>query len=544
MRKFVQLSIIIPFFMVTGCINNSQKADLIVFNGRIYTVDSVGRFDSAMAVKNGKVIATGTAAELFERFRFSDTLDLQGKCVFPGFIDAHAHFFGYALSLQYIDLKGSFSFDEVLSRVIQAGKPHSGDWVVGRGWDQNLWPVRIFPDNEQLSRLFPDNPVVLIRIDGHAALANESALKAAGMDRLKQFLPEEVRMKNGKPTGMLTENAADFIREKIPVPQGSQLIELLQKAETNCFNAGLTGVSDAGLGYDRVILTDSLQKNGLLKIFVNAWLTPDPENLEKFVANGPMLTYHLSVRSIKIYADGSLGSRTACLKEPYYDEPATSGMIVTKPDSIRRLCQTAYEKGYQVNTHCIGDSAVAMMLQIYGSFLKGKNDLRWRIEHAQVVDPDDLHWFGDFSIIPSIQGTHATSDMGWAGQRLGSHRMKGAYAYRSLLAQNGWIANGTDFPIEHIDPVMTFYATVARKDSNGYPEQGFYQEEGLSRMDALRSITIWAAKAGFSEKVKGSLEAGKDADFVILDRDLMEVPEADIPGTRIIGTFIRGIKVN
>ncbi len=543
MRNFYFLSIFIAFSMISGCTIQNKDADLLVYNGRIYTVDSSGQVADAMAVKNGKVLAIGTSSALFREYDFKDTLDLQGGFVFPGFIDAHCHFFGYALSLQYIDLKGSSSFEEVLSRLEQAGKQKPDSWIVGRGWDQNIWPVKVFPDNQRLNQLFPENPVLLIRIDGHVVLANEAALKAAGMERFSTFQPGEVLMKNGKPTGILSENAADRIRDMVPVPQGDQLAALLRQAESNCLNAGLTGVSDAGLDYDRVMLIDSLQKKGVLKIFVNAWLTPNPVNLEKFVAKGPYLTECLSVRSIKIYADGSLGSRTARLKRPYSDDPSTSGVIVTSPDSVLKLCRLAYDHGYQINTHCIGDSAVAMILDLYSRFLKGKNDLRWRIEHAQIVDPRDFHLFGEYSIIPSIQGTHATSDMKWAERRVGSLRMEGAYAYRTLLAQNGWIANGTDFPIEHIDPVMTFYATVSRKDREGNPEQGFYPEEGLSRTDALRSMTIWAAKAGFSEKVKGSLETGKDADFVILDRDLMEVSERDIPETRIVGTFIHGQRV-
>lgn len=543
MRNFYFLSIFIAFSMISGCTIHSKDADLLVYNGRIYTVDSSGQVADAMAVKNGKVLATGTASALFHDYNFRDTVDLQGGFVFPGFIDAHCHFFGYALSLRYIDLKGSSSFEDVLSRLDKAGKPKPGNWIVGRGWDQNIWPVKAFPDNQRLNQLFPENPVLLIRIDGHVVLANEAALKAAGMERFSTFQPGEVLMKNGKPTGILSENAADQIREKVPVPHGDQLVDLLRQAERNCLKAGLTGVSDAGLDYDRVMLIDSLQKQGVLNIFINAWLTPNPVNLEKFVTQGPYLTERLSVRAIKIYADGSLGSRTARLKRPYSDDPATSGVVVTSPDSVLKLCRLAYDHGYQVNTHCIGDSAVVMILELYSRFLKGKNDLRWRIEHAQVVDPRDFHMFGEYSIIPSIQGTHATSDLKWAEQRIGAVRMKGAYAYKTLLAQNGWIANGTDFPIEQIEPVMTFYATVARKDRNGYPEQGFYPEQALSRIEALKSMTIWAAKSGFTEKVKGSLEAGKDADFVILDRDLMEVAERDLPATRIIGTFIRGQRV-
>ena len=274
-----------------------------------------------------------------------------------------------------------------------------------------------------------------------------------------------------------------------------------------------------------------------------AMLTPTKKNIDEFVKKGVYQTSKLVVRSIKIYADGSLGSRTARLKRPYADQPSVSGIVVTPPDSIRKLCQTAFEHGYQVNTHCIGDSASKLILQIYASFLKGRNDLRWRIEHAQVVDPEDLHLFGEYSVIPSVQTTHATSDMKWAEQRLGPVRIKGAYAYKNLMKQNGWIANGTDFPIENISPLLTFYAAVARKDLKGFPEVGFRMENALSREEALRSITIWAAKADFLEFSKGSLEPGKDADFVILDQDIMQIPIGNVPQARVVHTFIRGKEV-
>jgi predicted amidohydrolase YtcJ len=352
-----------------------------------------------------------------------------------------------------------------------------------------------------------------------------------------------VEVKNGRLTGILSENAADHMRNTVPVPDDAGKTVLLKRAQELCFAVGLTGVGDAGLEYPDVVLIDTLQKRGELTMFVYAMLSPTAANLEGFVKKGPYETEKLSVRSVKVYVDGSLGSRTALLKRPYADDPAKSGILVTPPDTIRHLCELAARYGYQVNAHCIGDSSVSLILEIYSAFLKEKNDLRWRIEHAQVVDPADLHLFGDYAVIPSVQATHATSDMYWAGERLGPERIKGAYAYRDLMMQNGWIPNGTDFPIEQIRPLLTFYAATMRRDLKGFPEGGFQPENALTREEALKSVTLWAARAGFGEQARGSLEAGKQADFVILDRDLMTIPGEEIPKVNVLETWVGGKQV-
>jgi predicted amidohydrolase YtcJ len=517
-----------------------DKVDVIYTNGNIYTVDKNNSRVEAMAVLNGKIVATGTAKSISEHFVASSVVDLEKKYIFPGFIDAHCHFMGYALGLQYVDLLGCKSFDEVLNRIRKAGDGSAGKWIVGRGWDQNLWSDKNFPDNRQLNDLFPGIPVMLIRVDGHVVLANQAALSKAGIGLTNRFGTAQVEIKNGSLTGILSETAADLMRTTVPSPKGAELYGLLKMAEQQCFDVGLTTVSDAGLDFYQVQTIDSLQKSGLLKMQVYAMLTPDRKTISEFVEKGPYITDKLVVRSVKIYADGSLGSRTASLKQPYSDMQSTSGIIVTSPDSIKELCRIAYDHGYQVNTHCIGDSATSLVLKIYGKLLKGKNDRRWRIEHAQVVDSRDIHLFGEYSVIPSVQATHATSDMKWAEDRLGPERIPGAYANKRLMQQNGWIANGTDFPIENISPLFTFYAAVARKDLQGFPEGGFMIENALSREEALRSITIWAAKADFMEHSKGSLEAGKDADFVILDQDIMQVAIKLVPEIKVLQTFIGG----
>jgi len=520
-----------------------EKADLLVVNGKIYILDEVNTLVECVAIRKGKIIWKGSTQNAYRRFNTKETLDLEGKAVFPGFIDPHCHFYGLAKNFQYVDLVGSTSFEEVINRVKSFTSPLPDGWIVGRGWDQNKWTEEKFPENGRLDKEFPGTPIVLIRIDGHAALASDEALKQAGINWIERFKPDEVETRNGLMTGILRENACDFIRSVVPAPDKKGKVRLLRKAEELCFSYGLTGVSDAGLDYEIVQLLDSMQRRGLLKINLYVMLNPTMENIDQFVLQGPYETGKLTVRSIKLYADGSLGSRTALLKQPYSDAPGTSGILVTQVDSIRQICKLGLAHGYQVNTHAIGDSAVKLILDIYGEFLKNPNDLRWRIEHAQVVDRKDVHLFNDYSIIPSIQATHATSDMFWAACRLGPVRLTCAYAYHTLLEQNGWLPNGTDFPIENVSPLLSFYAAVARKDIKGQPEQGFQMENGLTREEAIRSMTLWAARANFWETTRGSLENGKSADFVILSNDIMTIPMDEVPSVRVLKSFIAGEQV-
>ena len=518
---------------------------LILYNAKIYTVDPAGTIAGAMAVKDGKVLATGSTQDILGRYKSENILDAGGKAVFPGFIDAHCHFYGYALNFRSIVLNGSNSFQEVLNRLQKAGTPAPGKWVVGRGWDNNLWKVKFFPDCKALDDLYPDNPVVLIRIDGHAVLANSKALQMAGIGVHHSFIPDEVEIENGRLTGILKENAADHMRQAVPKPDPEVIRKLIDRAREDCFSVGLTTVSDAGLDAATVRLYDSLSSGkdsaGMIRIY--AMLEPSIENIGKYISKGPYRTPRLAVSSVKVYSDGSLGSRTALMKQFYHDMPGQHGIRVITADSLRKICKLCFDHGYQVNTHAIGDSANKFVLDIYGEYLKGENDRRWRIEHCQVVDPTDIGKFKKYSVIPSVQATHATSDMGWAKDRLGDERIRWAYAYKNLMKQNGWIANGTDFPIENISPIYTFYAAVARKDLKGNPPGGFLPENALSREEALRSITIWAARADRWEDKIGSLEPGKNADFVIVDKDIMQINEDEIPLSRVISTYLSGKQV-
>lgn len=538
--------IFIIFLLVLYSASNAHgkmKADLILINGKVCTGDEKFSYAEAFAVKKGLFIDIGTTSQILKHYDSDSIVDAKGNSVYPGFIDAHSHFFGYALSLRELDLTGIRSFHEIIDLLIKRKDSIKDEWIVGRGWDQNLWEKKEFPDRSELDILFPDRPVVLIRIDGHVVLANGEALKRAGIIERNDYKYGEVEKTNGRITGILSENAADLMRNSILLPSRSEQVMLLQLAQKNCIAAGLTGVTDAGLDFPVVNLFDSMQQHDLLKIRLYVMLNPTEENIQNFINVGQYITPRLTIRSIKIYADGSLGSRTALLKAPYTDDPSKFGIQVTSPDRIMEICSLAAQSGYQVNTHAIGDSAVAVVLKIYGEFLKGKNDLRWRIEHAQVVDPQDISLFGKYSIIPSIQSTHATSDMKWAPDKLGKRRIRWAYAYKNLLDENGWLPNGTDFPVEKISPLLTFYAAVARQDLNEYPDKGFQPENALSREEALKSITIWAAKAGFAENTRGSIDIGKMADFVILDHDIMTCPLKEIPSVKVLMTVIGGERV-
>ncbi len=523
--------------------STDHQVDLIVHNAVIYTVDEDFTVHESAAIKDGLFVATGSDAEIMEKYHAEQVLDLQGRYVYPGLIDPHCHFHGYGGSLRNADLMGTPSFEEIIDLLKSHQQQYPSEWILGRGWDQNLWPDQQFPHRSQLDAAFADVPVLLIRVDGHAAIANSEALRRAGITAQTQVEGGAIRLHNGQPTGILIDNAIELVRAKVPQPSRQEEINALLNAQANTFAVGLTSVGDAGLDKDIILLMDSLHQEGLLNTRIYAMLNPTRENFETFMVQGPFKTDFLNVRSVKIYADGALGSRGAKLLQPYSDDPGNTGLLVETPDYLRGIAAQAYENNYQVNTHCIGDSAVRLMLQIYSELLQGPNDRRWRIEHAQIVAPQDMDIFGAFNIVPSIQTTHATSDMIWATDRLGGQRIKTAYAYQQLLSQNGWLPNGSDFPVERINPLYGFYAGVARQNREGDPQGGWQMENALSREQALRGMTIWAAMAQFEEAEKGSIEPGKFADFVILDQDLMTLPQEQIPLIEVRSTFVAGQQV-
>jgi predicted amidohydrolase YtcJ len=493
-----------------------------------------------VALTNGKFVEIGSDEALQKKYTAKKMIDLQGKYIYPGFMDPHCHFYGYGLTLAKVDLRGTQSYNEVIERAKQHHSQYKSDWVTGRGWDQNNWEPKVFPTKELLDKAFPNTPVLLRRIDGHAAIANSSALNRANITVSSKFEGGKALIENGKLTGLLIDKAVDRILDVIPAPSNSEKITALLQAQKNCFAVGLTSVSDAGLEKQTIELIDSLQKDEKLQMRIYAMLEPTEENIETFLKKGPYKTPFLNVRSLKLYADGALGSRGACLLKPYSDDIKNAGIMVETPTYLKNMCALAYENNYQVNTHCIGDSANRVMLAIYASILQNKNDRRWRIEHAQVVNPEDINKYGAFSIIPSVQTTHCTSDMGWAEERLGSERIKHAYAWQDLLKQNGWLPNGSDFPIEDINPLFGFYAAVTRQNQNREPENGFYPKQKLTRIQALKAMTIWAARAQFEENEKGSIEPGKFADFIVVNNDLLTLPENQLYNLNIEQTYSHG----
>lgn len=520
-----------------------QKADLLVYNAKIYTVN--GGFDiaQAMAVKDGKILALGTNDELKAAYRATTTFDAEGKAIYPGFIDAHAHFVGYAESLNRADLTGANSWDEVLQRLQEFAKSNPEAWLLGRGWDQNDWDQKQFPTKQRLDQLFPDRPVYLTRIDGHAAIANQKALDIAGVKDNQSIAGGELIKEKGKLTGLLVDNAMELVSSKIPPIDQVRMKQLLIKAQDSCFAQGLTTIDDCGLDYQTVEKLEQLQKSGNLKMRLYVMLSDSPKNFDYLAKRGIIKTDRLHVRGFKVFADGALGSRGACLLHPYSDRSNTRGFLLSKPSHFLDIAKQIKSKGFQMCTHAIGDSANRTILKIYEQVLGAKNDERWRIEHAQVVNANDFVRFGQASIIPSVQPTHATSDMYWAKDRLGVERVKGAYAYQQLLQQNGWLALGTDFPVEHINPMFTFYAATARKDAKAFPKGGFQSENALTPEQTLRGMTIWAAKANFEEKEKGSLEPGKMADFIVLEHDLLKADDQQILKNKVIRTYLNGEKV-
>ena len=518
--------------LMTSC-NHQTPVDLIVTNANVYTVDSAFSKAQAFAVKDGKFVAVGDDEFILRHYLAKEAIDAQGDAVYPGFMDGHSHFTGYGENLvRWADLKGCRSYDEVIERLKVHDSLYPAEWLLGRGWDQNLWEMAEFPDNTRLAEVFPNKKVLLTRVDGHAVLVSKEVLALANIDENTKMDGGMAIVKDGHCTGVLLDNMADAAKALVPKMETAQRVQALLKAQENCMAVGLTSVTDAGQDIATIELIDSLQQAGLLKIHVNAMVNPDDETMGHFMQQGVIDKERLTVRSVKIYADGALGSRGAKLLAPYSDDPENTGLILESDEFYRHVCQRAYDAGYQVCCHAIGDGGVHHILDIYSEFLKGQNDLRWRIEHSQVVDEADFQRYGEYSVIPSIQTTHCTSDMDWADERLGE-RIKNAYAYQQLLQQNGWVINGTDFPIEDISPIYTFYAAVARKHLDGTPAEEFQMENALSREQALRSITIWVAKGCFLESRKGSIEVGKDADFVILDRDLMTVPENEIPQAKV-----------
>ncbi|UOQ70262.1 amidohydrolase [Hymenobacter cellulosilyticus] len=537
---------LLPLLAVAACSSSSrQPADLLVYNATVYTVDSTFSQAQAFAVLDGKFVAVGTADALRQQYQAKQEVDAQGQFVYPGFYDAHCHFYRYALGLRDADLVGTTSWDAVLQKLQQHRQQYpQAAWLTGRGWDQNDWADKQFPTKAELDKRFPDVPVFIIRVDGHAALVNQKALDLAGVTTSTPISGGTItRDAQGKLTGLLVDNAVDLVSVKIPEPTPAEANALLLQAQQLCLAVGLTSLADAGLDKANIDQMEALQKQNKLKLRLYAMLNPTAANKEFYFKNGPVFQDRLTVTSFKVYADGALGSRGACLVEPYHDKPKETGFLLSTEKEYRQLAKDIAASKFQMNTHAIGDSANRIILNIYGEALKGQKDRRWRIEHAQVITPADMPKFGQFGIVPSVQPTHATSDMYWAGERLGQERLKTAYAYEELRKQYGQVAIGSDFPVEDINPLFGFHSAVARQDAKNYPSGGFQMENALSRPDALRGMTTWAAHAAFEDRQKGSIKPGMAADFVVLNKDLLQAPAAELRGAQVQQTWIGGEQV-
>ena len=529
-------TLLLSALVLASC--STEKADLIIHNAKIYTVNDAFDIKSAVAIKDGKFIAIG-GEEILSKYNANDLLDIKGLAVYPGLIDAHCHFYQLGLAQEQVDLRGSKSVEEIIDRINAHLKENNDDVILGRGWDQNLWEEKVFPNKAALDQAFPGKLVILERVDGHAAYVNSEVLNRAKITAKTKVDGGEVILENGTPSGVLVDKASDLAYAILPAPSVEKKIRALKKAEAIAFENGLTTVDDAGLNRDILELIDSMHTSKQLKIRVYGMISNAKENLAHYLNKGISQTERLTIRSVKVYADGALGSRGAALKSPYADDPKNTGLFLTTKQQIEDLALVLAEKGFQMNTHAIGDAANQVVLDAYTKALVDVEDPRWRVEHAQVVEKQDLEKFGP-KVIPSVQPTHATSDMEWADERLGEERVQNAYTYKELLDWAGKLALGTDFPVEKVNPLHTFYAAVARKSLEGNPQGGYQTANALSRSEALKGMTSWAAYANFEEDFKGSIEIGKVADLVILSKDIMTVKESEILQAKVVATLMDG----
>ena len=527
-------------------------ADLVVTNGRIYTADAARPVVDAMAIRGGRVVFVGDRAGAKALTgAATQVLDLDGQTVIPGMTDAHAHVLGLGQSLRNVDLVGTTSYDAVIARVVErAMQTPKGEWIIGRGWDQNDWGDTRWPSHEALSRAVPDHPVYLERVDGHAAVVNALAMQRAGLTRATKDPSggQIIRDARGEPIGVLVDNAQSLVERSIPAATRAQVKGMIAAAITEMHRWGLTGVHDAGASAQTLELYEEIGREGALDMRLYAMISDHAPTLEAWFRRGPqsgLFDGRLWVRSIKLYQDGALGSRGAALLEPYSDDASTSGLLVSAPAHIREVADRALVAGFQVNTHAIGDRGNRLVLDAYQAALAARPtaDHRFRVEHAQILHSDDIPRFAALGVIPSMQASHQTSDMYWAGNRLGETRLRGAYAWRSLLETGTIIPNGSDFPVEYVDPLISFKASVSRQDAKGWPVGGWFPEQRMTREEALKSMTIWPAYAAFQERELGSLTPGKHADFVVLDQDLLRIPDAMLSQVRVRSTWFAGRKV-
>ncbi len=533
-------AIILPIILLLfAACQSLPQADYILHHGKIYTCDSTFSVVEAVAVKDGKILATGSNQDILNGFKADSTVDLQNQAVYPGLIDAHAHFYGYGKGLFEVNLWGCASEEDLVKRVKEfAQKNPQLPWIIGRGWDQNVWSNKSMPNFNSLNGLKLSQPVFLTRVDGHAALVNDVAWSLVP-NKKSNSLGGEVVMQNGAFTGLLIDGAVDLVQNQIPQPSKEDINKYLLSAQNNCLAEGMVALHDAGLKFNIIDAMHQLKNNGELKMDFHLMMDgTDEATLNKYLKS-PIVEDGFLVKSVKLYADGALGSRGALLKHEYHDRHDYYGIRVTSLDSMEKVARRCVENRIQLCTHAIGDSANRDVLRIYSQLIQKGNPLRWRIEHAQIVDPADFQYFKQFSIIPSVQPSHATSDHAWAPDRLGSFVSRG-YQYKTLWDCNGFLPLGSDFPVESIRPVLQFYAAVARKTTDGKPQGGFQMNEALTRQQALLGLTRFAAYSMQMDDQMGSIEKGKWAHFTVFDQDIMSISVEKIPNVSTKYTIIRG----
>jgi hypothetical protein len=523
--------------LLTGAAG-AQPAGWVVYNARVYTMNAASPVASAITIRGNRIAAVGDECKSCAR-----RVDAKGAAILPGLIDSHGHMAGLGESLESLDLRKAASAADAARAVADAAaRQPKGEWIRGRGWDQTRWPGAQFPTAEDLAKAAPDHPVYLTRVDGHAAWVNRRALDLADVNAATKDPAggRILRDAGGRPTGVLVDRAMSLVASKIPTATEEQVLRRIRRAAQHCASLGLTSVHDAGVTAQHIAAYRKLIAAGELPVRIYAMIGGAGSLWERYLRRGPETGEFLTVHSIKLMADGALGSRGAAMKEPYSDEPSNRGLLILDRAGIERVARQAVAHGFQVNTHAIGDRANREVLDAYGAALGGANGHRFRIEHAQIVSLDDFSLFQRHSVIASMQARHATSDMRWAGQRIGPDRLLGAYAWQRMAKAGVVVANGSDFPVEPADPLLGFYASITRQDEAGSPAGGWTPDQRMTREQALRSFTLDAAYAAFEEKEKGSLEPGKLADFIMLSHDVMRVPAADILKTKVTMTVVNG----
>jgi predicted amidohydrolase YtcJ len=538
MNKIFFFGVLLALF--SACYQG-QSVDLIVHNAKIYTLDGNNHEYEAMAIRDGKIVEVGPDRQIQNKYAADEIIDAGGRDMYPGFTDAHGHLLGLAQQKLNADLVDSKSMNEIIVRLEKYASRTGKKFIVGRGWDQSLWSETALPDNQELNKVFPTIPVALFRVDGHAVLVNDCLLKQLKITLATKVEGGIIHLKDGKCSGLLVDNAMNAVFENLPKYPDSEMKQAILEIQEELFQYGITGVHEAGINFKDIAFFKKMVRDKELKINLYAMLYPTPENIQFAKKNGKTEYRNMTIRSFKVMGDGALGSRGACLKKPYSDEPGHFGVLTTSFEEMKKIADICELTGYQMNVHAIGDSTNKLVLDLMERVYEIKKDHRWRIEHAQVLDPIDIFRLGNCGAFPSVQPTHATTDQRWAKDRLGEKRMQGAYAYQSLLNQTGIMCIGTDFPVESINPFLTIHAAVNRKNKENFPSAGFQKKEAISFLDCIKGMTLWSAFAAFQENKLGTLEKGKDATFAIFENKV-KADEVFRENFAFM-TFIKGKKV-